>query len=1044
MKKLTYLLFCLIVGMGIVEAQTKSIQGIVLSAEDSESVIGASVQAKGTTIGTVTDYDGKFSLDVPVSATTLIVSFLGMATQEVPVAPNVKVIMQSDTKKLDEVIVVAMGIKKSEKTLGYAASTLKSDDLDVAKSGSMMGGLNAKVAGVQISAAGNSGSSQKVLIRGISSFTHNQPLYIIDGMPIDNSRSGDNTVDFGNGANDINPGDVESITILKGASATALYGSRASNGVVMITTKSAKAEKLTVTYDGSFTASNVLRVMQTQNLFGQGWGIWDRAENGSWGPRLDGRMHEWGSSELKTPMEKPYSYVKGNLRDFYKTGFERNNSINIQYGGKNVGVVASYSNLGSNGILPNNGDQYSRNTFSLRGYAKADKFTMDMSVNYVRKDIQRTEGMDQQLLQHAVDIGYTDMKDYNDERYNTDNYYTFYAQNPYWMIDNFKYLYQDDRVFGKVELGYELFKGLTATGRLAGDFSNQRRERINAKLDYTEGSYSQRGGKKPRLGNYSNHAYHRSQIDATAFLVADFPIADTDFTVGGTAGWNLNQQKYEYAGAVLEKLEVPGWYNLLNTATAASPETHKQSHRLIGLFGQLEVGYKNFLYLNLSARNDWSSTLPKDKNSFFYGGINTSLILTELFPELREYKVDFLKVRAAVGQTGNDTDPYKTANWFLPVNKKLSSGMYTKLPLGGVSGLSLNNILPNQNLRPEMTTEYEFGANGSLFNNRVTFDFAYYTKQTKDQIISALLAPETGYTDEVRNVGKLENKGVELMLSFAPVVTKDWRWEIGGTFTKNVSKVKELWEGVNDYAYYSWRGIDYVFKVGEEVGIFRIPAIEKVKDKTSPYYGCSVVNNNGYLKIDNTEKEVIGGSQPDFMIGFNTSVKYKNFTFNAVADWRKGGYMVSNTSYISHFNGNSTQTVFNERNTFIYPNSVKVVDGKYVENNIPVRTDKMNQAQGNYSFSPTATREFIIPKDYFKLREVALTYNLPSNMLAGTPFSKVEVSVVGRNLLLFTPAQNNYIDPEATNLGNDLRSEFGETTGTSSTRSYGGSVKVVF
>ena len=289
----------------------------------------------------------------------------------------------------------------------------------------------------------------------------------------------------------------------------------------MITTKKAGVEKLSVTYNGSFTASNVLRVMQTQNLFGQGWGSWDRAENGSWGARLDGSVHEWVSTELDTPMTKPYSYVKNNLRDFYQTGFETNNSATLRYGNENVGIVASYGNLSSNGILPNDGDTFSFFFFSLRGYTKVKKFAMDMTMNYVRKDIRRTEGMDMELLQHGVDISFEDQKNYNDERYNTDNYYTWYAQNPYWMIDNFKALYQDDRVYGKIEMSYDIIKGLKAVGRLGGDFSSQRTENKKAKLEYSDGSYSQQGGKTEERGYYSKYNYNRSQIDFVGFLNAD-------------------------------------------------------------------------------------------------------------------------------------------------------------------------------------------------------------------------------------------------------------------------------------------------------------------------------------------------------------------------------------------------------------------------------------------------------------------------------------------------------------------------------------------
>ena len=409
-RKLTLMLALLFVWTGVAWSQGVTVKGVVTSEEDGLPIVGASVLVKGTTQGTITDVDGNFMISgVKADSKTLIVSFVGMKSKEVAIA----------------------------------ATTMKSEDIDAGKSGSVMGGLSGKVAGVQISSAGNTGTSQKVLIRGISSLNNNSPLYIVDGVPIDNSTfrgsptDDSSTTDFGNAANDINSEDVESVTILKGASATALYGSRAANGVVMITTKKAGVEKLTVTYDGSFTASKVLRVMQTQDLFGQGWGSWNRSENGSWGPRLDGTIHEWGSDQLETPMTKPFSYVEHNLRNFYQTGFEKNNNVSIRYGNDKVGVVASYGNLSSNGILPNNGDQFSRNTFSLRGYMNINKFSLDMTMNYVRKDISRSNDMYMELLQHAVDVDYSQMKDYNDERYNLDNYYTFYATNPYYMIDNY-------------------------------------------------------------------------------------------------------------------------------------------------------------------------------------------------------------------------------------------------------------------------------------------------------------------------------------------------------------------------------------------------------------------------------------------------------------------------------------------------------------------------------------------------------------------------------------------------------------------------------
>lgn len=337
-----------------------------------------------------------------------------------------------------------------------------------AKSGSVMTGLTGKVAGVNITSAGGTGTSQKVIVCGISSFDANQPLYVVDGVPIMNGFFGsgtestalNNTVDFGNAANDINPEDVESVTVLKGASATALYGSRAANGVIMITTKRANAEKLTVTYDGTFMGSNVLRVPQTQDKFGQGWSDWSPMENGSWGPALDGCEHAWGafsdgSEGNLTPLTKPFSYVEDNIRDFYQTGFGANNNVSVRMGNDKLGLVASYGNVTSTCVMPMDADQYQRNTISLRGNAKYKRFYSEVNFNYVRKDITRPstgQGGDgatmfQEILQHATDVSFSEMKDFNNPYYNIDNYYTAYATNPYWVLANNQNKFQDDRIY---------------------------------------------------------------------------------------------------------------------------------------------------------------------------------------------------------------------------------------------------------------------------------------------------------------------------------------------------------------------------------------------------------------------------------------------------------------------------------------------------------------------------------------------------------------------------------------------------------------------
>ncbi|MCC8094516.1 MAG: SusC/RagA family TonB-linked outer membrane protein [Tannerellaceae bacterium] len=993
MKKITYLLVCLSLNIGWVVAQIQEVTGIVISSEDGEPVAGATVIEKGITRGTVTDQEGRFSLTITNPSGTLIVSYTGMTTREIAVQSSLFILLSPDIQILNEVVITAFGFRKHERTLGYATTTIQAEELTMAKPASVLEGLTGKVAGMNISGTAWAGASRTVQIWGISSFNKNQPLYIVDGIPITNQEAGYMEVDFGSTVNDMNPEDIESVTILKGASATALYGSRAANGVVMIQTKNAGKEKLSITYAGAFMASSVLRVMQTQDLFGQGWGSWSRSANGSWGPRLDGTLREWGSNQLNESMVKPFSYVKNNLRDFYQTGLETNNGLMLRYGDEHIGIITSYSHLRNNGILPENADLYKKHTFSLRGYIRTGKLQVESSVNYIHKDIQRIGGIELELLQHGVDISFAQMKDYTDTRYNLDNYYSYSTSNPYWLISTPQTNYKENHRFGKVELGYDLIPGLKLTGRIGADFLDYETIIRYPAYHFTEDSYSIQGGKIGGSGYYNESYYKNQQLDGTVLMSADYQTGN--FSLGGLIGWNLNKQTASSGYSDINKLDVEGWYSLANSSSGVNTASEKWSRRLIGAFAQGEIGYKNWLFLTLSGRNDWSSTLPIQNNSFFYGGIHTSLILTELFPQLKNSGINFFKIRGAIGQTGNDADVYLTQNYYTTITRDSSDYYYTWLPINGVTGLTVSNILANPDLKPEMTTEYEVGITGSFLNNRIRVDVAYYNRQTKDQIITADLPPETGYMSQSKNIGHIENKGIELSTDFTFVHTYNWKWDVGITFARNRSLVKKLWEDVQEYTIFGQLGVQYVAAVGYPIGVFTIPAAEKVTDENSPYYGYTVVNNNGFIIESDTEKEVLGYSQPDFTMGIRSSLKYKNVQFTLLGDWRKGGYMYSGTAFISLYNGNSTHTLFNERNSYIVPNSVKIVNGEYVENNLMIKTNQINYALGNPSFNPEVRRGYIIPKDYFKIREISLSYLIPETYLQCIPVTSASVSLVG-------------------------------------------------
>lgn len=1081
MKKALLFFVVLFFGLQLASAQNLSVSGKVTYADDGTPIIGATIMVKGVnSSATITDVNGAYKLSVPASAPekVIVASFIGMETQEQPVSVNGQVVnfaMEADAQRIESVVVTGQGLTRSQRSVGFSTAVVNSDELTAAQSPSLMQGVQGKVAGINISQSGGAGTSQKVIVRGYSSITgSNQPLYIIDGMPVDNSFMGNktlnNSVDFGNQANDINPNDVESMTILKGASATALYGSRAANGVILITTKKARGSKFSVSYDGTFMGQDVLRTPQIQNRFGQGWGSWAPAENGSWGPALDGREHVWGPfSDGSAPdgfevLSKPYSFVKDNIRGFYKTGFEMTNNIAINMAGENMGLTISYGNVSSDGILQSGADVFERNNVSVRGYIKHKRFSADASINYVRKDVNQAPsgqgGINNALLQYAVDIDYQSVKDYNNIHNNFGNYYTWYAENPWQQIANNKNLYQGDRAYGKLELGYELTGNIKAIARMTGDFDNYRQKRWTEKntIAPDQWGYSH---KADQAGYYYQSTDYTNQLDATVLVTADYKVADDNVGLGGFLGWNMNQRSSGYLQSEVNGLAVPGWYDVTNGNSPAITKSNESRRRLVGVMGQFDFSYKNGLFASLSARNDWSSTLPKANNSFFYWGANLSFVMSE-FVDMGD-KVDMFKIRAAYGQTGNDADPYYTSTSYNPAWFTIPFGE-VNLPFGGASGLIQSNTLGNNILRPEITSEWELGFTLNTLGNRLRIDAGYYDKVTKDQIIYATMPSETGYTRRAMNVGQISNRGIEIALGGTAVRTRDWEWDINVTFSKNWSNVDKLWgEGENEVKEFNLSPITgawFGLVVGQPVGTIQLPSYEKVEDENDPNYGKYIVDGAGYLQENSGKRDVLGNSLPEFMIGLNTSLRWKNLSIMATFDYRNGGLMYSQTNQTLYFAGNAVETSYNNRQPFIIPNSVRE-DGRggYVENDIFVASDYVNPAyQAQYGLTPAAgfngyynnsnnpaiSRDQYIEKDYIKLRELVLTYSFPTKLFGPKSIKGLSLSLIGRNLFMWTPGDNKIIDPEVTNFGNDLTSEFGEFYASPSLRTFGGSVKITF
>jgi len=1059
MKKLTCILLFLFVGISMVMAQNTKVSGTVTSADDGLPVIGASVVVKGTTLGTVTDMDGKYSIEVPSNAKLLKISYVGMKSQEVSAKTGLKIVLESDSENLDEVVVTAMGIKRSEKAIGYSATSVGGETISDKRTTDVMSGLAGKVAGVQISSTSSDpGASNSVVIRGVSSLSgSNQPLYIVDGVPLNNtatfSDDGLNKgYDFGSGSNAVNPDDVENMTILKGAAATALYGSRAASGVIMITTKSGKLQKkgLGVEYNGGLQWETLLRIPELQNEFGMGWyGDKTMIENGSWGPRMDGSMQLWGNVYDNSQKLKPFSPMENNIKDFFDTGVRYNNSVSFNGATDKSTYFVSFSQVSDDGMIPTNADSYNKYTFSTRGSHKVGHLTFSSSVNYAyqkNKFVSTGQGkttMYNSIMQTPRDISIIGLKDLDDPFNSPGYYYTPYGvTNPYYVLNNFQNQYESERFYGKFQMDYDFLKYFKFTYRFGLDTSTGHHNTGDPNLSAMyAGTPDWSDALKSLTGSVTQRTERRREINQDILLNFEMPVSD--FNINALVGFNGNERQESYLDSQVNNLTIPTWFDLKNSADKPVVEQHKQLRRLMGALGQFEASWKNMAYLTVTARNDWSSTLPKGNRSFFYPGFTGSFIFTEILNDNLKEIISFGKVRAAWGKTGNDARPYMVSSVYAQ-GVANSSGWYdSKFPFTrvGVNAFSVGNTIGSNTLSPEMTTEIEFGLNMAFLKNRISVDASFYNRNSDKQIFALNMDPASGYTAQNMNLGKIRNKGIELLINVTPVKYKDFSWDVSWNFTKNWSKVISLPEELGGItSIYGFSGGTQMYAmVGQPVGVFK--AIVPEYDPE----GHIVVNSSTGLPVEAAE-QIVGSMNYKYQMGFSTTFKYKGVSLSADLDIRHGGKMFSRTKDIEFFTGNAIQTAYNDRNPFIVPNSVnKVTTGgsvSYVENTTAL--DATNIFKYWDAGGSDLASAYLIDKSYVKLRSVILGWDVPSKWLAKTPFQGLKVSAFGSNLFVWTPKSNTYVDPELTSFGNDLEGNFGEYSANPSSRKFGFNLMVKF
>lgn len=1068
MKRLTYLLLCLFASIGVVVAQTRTVEGLVLSADNREPIIGASVVVKGTTTGTVTDFDGAFTLSVPSSATTLVVSYLGMKSQEVAIKSKIEVLLEVDSQNLDEVVVTAMGLNREKKSLGYAVQEVKSGELTKAGASSLTSSLAGKVAGVQINQFGGSvGSSSRIAIRGNSSLSADQqPLIVVDGVPIanDTQRSGDNTyngVDYGSGLNDINPEDIESISVLKGGSA-ALYGMRAGNGVILITTKSGKnANGVSVSYDMNITMDRVANLPKLQNSYGQGhdgdeW-HWKNGSHSdmsyqdyavkygfdystgvnagydeSWGPRLDAglKISQYDSNgEYVDWVSRP-----NNVRDFFQTGVSMNHMISVQAKGEKVTTRASLSFRDQVGTVPNTDQK--KYSGQLNTEMKLNKYiTYNMSASYTRtqSDNLITQGYGNNPINSLVtwsgrQINMKTLKANWDQKdaqgnYTYYNWIDYFHMNPYFSVNENTNSYQRDRIFGKSSLFYQPFEWLKFEGRVGFDYYNAQtfEKHYFDRGDWPDGGFLQQTTKNTELNT-----------DFIASVNKTFG----DFNIAGIVGANYRDLTWETHSLGATQLTVPGVYTLANKigdATATMDHSHIRSN---SLYANASIGWRSQLYLDASARNDWSSTIHDD---FFYPSVSLSWIPTASFESIKGDILSFWKLRAGVAEIGSATSAYRNSYYYYAASSSFN----------GVAQMYKSYTYPNLDLKPESITTWEIGTEVGLFDNRLHLDVAYYQKQTKDQILSVTTSNVVGFSSMLVNAGQIDNKGVEIQLRGDILRSKEGlNWTSTLNFSKDKSKVVSLYPGLDTYGIgWTW-GIATQARVGSPwgdlvgTGYSRITEDDvKANTATSDQIGAIKVNANG--KPTTASAQVIGNVTPDFLMGWRQDFNYKNLAFGFLLDLRIGGDIWSQSMSHSYSAGTAYETAKNgirERS---------IIGGK------DVQTDErfvMQDANGNWVentietdaytwFNSYGTSEtYVFDGSFLKLREVYLSYEVPKNILNKTRyFQRATVSLIGTNLALLWVHSSNTLrmDPEVGGVSSDSRGVGFEQASTPGSRSIG-------
>lgn len=1042
MKKVLLLFVCLICCLYQARAQSRTVTGTVTSGEDGTALPGVNVIVKGTSVGTTSDNSGRYSLTVESDNTILVFSFIGFQTTEITVGARtvVDVTMESDVKQLSEIVVTANAIEREMKSIGYAVSTVGGDELTKARETNVLNALTGKIAGVNITnQTGTVGGSTRILIRGANSFEgSNQPLFVVDGVPISNQNyNGNNNnrtnggIDVGNRASDINPDDIASITVLKGAAATALYGSRAKDGAIIITSKrGSNRTKSFVTINSSYRFDTPFRLPDFQNEYGPG-NFGKFAINGAsagWGPKIsevsNSTFTDWTGEEV-TLQAYP-----DNVKDFYNTGKTMINSVSLAGGDANMDYRISYTQQKQTGIVPNNSQD--RNVLSLNtGIKLPNKFSSRIGINYAKTTSTgrpATGGNNSNVLSSIVNLlprttNINDVRQYKNED-GSQRALDQFTNNPFWVANENEFTSDVERVYGFAQVGYDPFSWLNLTGRVGSDFFSENRRRINRKgtVGFTNGQF------------ILQELFTR-EINTDIIATVTKKLA-TDINLTALAGFNVNQRSFRFINVQSDNLTIDQLYSFSN-ASSNAPTNYSEMRRLYGAYADIGLSYKDYLFVNVTGRNDWSSTLPENQNSYFYPSVSSSFVFTQAF-DISNDILSYGKLRGNIAQVGSDENPYSLNFTYTPLSTEfvqyLPGNTY---PINGsILAFSGPATIPPRNLKPQRQTSWEIGTELQFFNGRIGVDFTYYNTVTSDQIVSIPIPESTGYSVRRDNVGEISNKGIELLLTGTPVsLANGFKWDVAFNFARNRQTVNKLTEGLEEY----------VITAG-----FNFIQIKAKPNKPLQLYGNGWARDeetNEVLIDPNTGLRIPGGNvllgniYPDFTLGIQNTFSYKGLSLSVLVDMRKGGVINSLTTSLLRTSGVAAETAFNREGTFIDRGVIDNGDGTTRPNDVPVTS--MEQFWSNYSRN-TLAESSTFGASYAKLREIRLGYQLPKTLLQNLPFGSVEFAVEGRNLLLLY-SEIPHIDPEIGSFGSAVNGEGFDVGGAlPTTRSIGFNVRVTF